>query len=74
MRWSRSLLPRTYVPNHAQNKMKSEGNLRHAHAEFKTGKRNNLRALLQNRYQWMNNFIEPGDIVVEIGAGAGFSK
>lgn len=68
------LLPRRYFPDHTQNKMLSEGNLLQAHTEFLTNKNNNLFFLLRNRFEWMNRFIRPSDIVVEIGAGAGFSK
>jgi len=74
MRWSTSLLPRTYFPSHTQNRMESEGNLRRARAEFLSEKPNNLRILLQNRYGWMNDFINRNDTVVEIGAGAGFTN
>lgn len=34
----------------------------------------NLRFLLKKRYQWMNNYIKPGDKVLELGCGIGVSK
>ena len=45
-----------------------------ARAEFLSKRNNNLLFLLQNRYGWMNRFIRQDDTVVELGAGAGFSK
>jgi SAM-dependent methyltransferase len=68
------LLPRRYSPDHTANRMESEGDLLQAHAEFPVKAKNNLHFLLHNRYEWMNRFIRPDDIVIEIGAGAGFSK
>lgn len=56
------------------NRMRSETDLRSARTEFFSKRNNNLRYLLKNRYEWMNEFIFPGDTVVEIGAGAGFSR
>jgi SAM-dependent methyltransferase len=67
-------LPRRYFPDHTQNRMQSEGDILRAHNEFLINKKNNLCFLLRNRYEWMNRFIRPNDMVVEIGAGAGFSK
>jgi SAM-dependent methyltransferase len=72
--WPASLLPRTYFPSHGQNRMASEGDLRGARAAFFSLNCNNLHFLLQNRYGWMNRFIERNDTVVEIGAGAGFAS
>lgn len=34
----------------------------------------NLKVVVANRYQWMNNFIEPDWRGLELGAGAGISK
>ena len=74
MRWPFALWPRTYFPGHAQNRMRSEGDLKRAHIEYFEHKCENLRFLLKNRYGWMNSFIKPGDTIVEIGAGAGLSR
>jgi SAM-dependent methyltransferase len=74
MRWSASPLPRTYFPDHAQNRMQSEGDLLAAHTEFLAKRPKNLQLLLKNRYSWMQKYIKPDSIVVEIGAGSGFSK
>ncbi len=74
MQWSTSLLPKTYFPSHMENRMGCEGDLWRAREKFLYAKHNNLSFLLKNRYTWMNNFIRHDDIVVEIGAGAGFSR
>ncbi len=73
MHWSTALLPRTYLPIHSSNRMSSEGNLLRARAEFFRCKCKNLRFLLKNRYLWMNRYIKTGDVVVEIGSGAGLT-
>jgi SAM-dependent methyltransferase len=74
LRWFTSLFPRTYFPNHLQNRMESEGDLQRARDRFLSEKNNNLRLLLYNRYAWMNKYIKCDDVVVDIGAGAGFSR
>jgi hypothetical protein len=33
-----------------------------------------LNYLLSTRYCWMNEYLKSTDIVIEIGAGAGFSR
>jgi SAM-dependent methyltransferase len=69
-----SWLPVTYFPEHSRNRMRLEGNLATARADFLSRRMCNLRFLLRRRYEWMNDFIRKEDIVVEIGAGAGLSK
>ena len=54
--------------------MESEGDLQRARDRFLFEKNNNLRLLLYNRYAWMNKYIKCDDVVVDIGAGAGFSR
>ena len=54
--------------------MAEEGNLANARASFISERKNNLDALLRQRFFWMNRFIEPNQFVVEVGAGAGFSQ
>jgi SAM-dependent methyltransferase len=73
MRWSTSSLPRTYFPDHAQNRMDSEGDLPAARADFFAKQPNNLKLLLKNRYGWMEKYIKNNSIAVEVGAGSGFS-
>ncbi|MFZ3234530.1 MAG: methyltransferase domain-containing protein [Stellaceae bacterium] len=74
MKWHAEVLPRTYFPRHAQNRMRSEGDLWRARAEYLSGRHKNLRHLLANRYKWMNGFINYTDLVVEIGTGFGISQ
>jgi len=68
-----TLLPRTYFPAHTENRMSHEGNVERARAAFLAGPTRNLHALLQQRLTWMGGFIGPGDIVVELGCGAGLT-
>jgi len=74
MRWSTSPLPRTYFPDHAHNRMDSEGDLLAARTEFLAKQPNNLKLLLKNRYGWMEKYVKPDSIAVEVGAGSGFSS
>jgi SAM-dependent methyltransferase len=74
LRWYTSLFPGTYFPSHLQNKMESEGDLQRARDRFLWERNNTLRVLLYNRYAWMNEYIKYDDVVVDIGAGAGFSQ
>ena len=69
-----NLLPETYFPQHCENRMAEDGNLANARASFISERKNNLDALLRQRFFWMNRFIEPNQFVVEVGAGAGFSQ
>lgn len=67
------LLSKPYNPRHEENRMSSEGSTEYARKNFKKTRFRNLDHLLKSRYSWMNDFIRPGALVVEIGAGAGFS-
>jgi len=53
--------------------MTREGDVVAARAEFLAGGSRNLHALLRSRYEWMNDYIEADDIVVELGCGAGLT-
>ena len=68
------MLRGTYFPNHNDNRMKQEGDLKAARLDFFSKKTNNLFYLLWNRYNWMNDYIQRDDRIIELGAGAGFSK
>ena len=57
-----------------QNKMQDMGNVEIARKLLKERKSANLRFLLKKRFDWMNNFIKPDDLGVELGSGPGFSK
>ena len=61
-----------FSPN--SNRMKKMGDVKNAIAQFQNNKNKNLYFLLKNRFSWMNNFISPDDLGLEVGAGAGFSK
>jgi SAM-dependent methyltransferase len=67
------LMPRYYVPAHPANRMKFEGDCLHARTEYLARKSNNLSFLLHQRYAWMNKYINPEALAIEIGCGAGLS-
>ena len=56
------------------NKMKSLANTNIAKKIFNSRKSNNLRFLLEQRFSWMNKFINDDDFGIEFGSGAGFAK
>jgi SAM-dependent methyltransferase len=64
----------TYQPHHDENRMRHEGDTLRARKLFFDGASKNLKELLKRRYQWMNRFIEPDDVGVEVGCGTGISK
>lgn len=57
-----------------ENRMKSISNVNQAIREFNLNKSKNLRFLLKQRFNWMNNFIDDKDVGIEVGSGAGFAK
>ena len=63
-----------YIVNHDENRMHNEGNVVAARSKYYSERNNNLVALLENRYKWMNEYINDDDIGIEFGAGSGFSK
>jgi len=69
------LLRGPYSFPHDENRMQHEGDVRHARQLFYESRNKNLWFLLRNRFQWMNQYIEPGSHVgVELGAGQGFGR
>jgi SAM-dependent methyltransferase len=64
----------SYLPDHRLNRMRSEGDVASARNGFTTRRFLKLDYLLASRYGWMNDFLQQGWRVVEIGAGAGFSE
>lgn len=69
-----TLLGGPLVPDHSENRMKNEGDVGGARKRFLQTRFRNLEALLKQRYTWMNEYLRPGDRVVEFGCGAGFSR
>ena len=68
------LLAGTNLFQHAENKMQREGDVARARTDFEIHRFNNLDYLLHNRYSWMNEFLTENSVIVEVGAGAGFSS
>jgi len=67
-------LTKLFKPEHGENRMRNEGDVLSARTYFFTGKNNNLRFLLGERYRWMNRFISAGDCGIEVGCGTGVAK
>ncbi len=53
--------------------MASEGAVALTRERFLGRRFRNLDVLLRLRYEWMNQYLQDGQTIVEIGAGAGFS-
>jgi len=60
--------------NSNENKMKSVADTKTAIEIFNSNKSKNLRYLLEQRFEWMNKFINDDDNGIEFGSGAGFAK
>jgi SAM-dependent methyltransferase len=56
------------------NRMRSVASTDVAIEIFNSTKSNNLRFLLKQRFDWMNNFIDKKDTGLEVGSGAGFTR
>ena len=56
------------------NRMKSVASTDVAIEIFNSTKSKNLKFLLKQRFDWMNNFINENDIGLEVGSGAGFTR
>lgn len=63
-----------YAPAREHNRMKDVGNVEKARANFLDSPSNNLKFLLEHRYNWMNDYIKDGASGIEVGCGAGISK
>jgi SAM-dependent methyltransferase len=70
----KGFFPTTFFPPHDQNRMGREGDVGRARADFLGKGTRNLRVLLRQRLEWMNDHINPDDIVVELGCGAGLTE
>ena len=64
----------SYKASHEENRLKDEGNVAKARLNFLEHRPPNLTFMLEGRYLWMNDLIQPGDKVVEVGCGSGLSK
>ena len=56
------------------NRMKTHANTKIAREFYNSTKSGNLKFLLNQRFNWMNTFINTNDIGIEVGSGAGFLK
>lgn len=68
------MLARAYKPAHADNRMRGEGDVLSARADYAQRKSANLRFLLASRFEWMNQYIGPDSVGVDVGCGCGFSR
>ncbi|HTV90201.1 MAG TPA: class I SAM-dependent methyltransferase [Stellaceae bacterium] len=57
----------------ARRRMKNSGDPAASRAAFQRAPLRNLDFLLRQRYRWMQRWIAPDHIVIELGAGAGLS-
>ena len=57
-----------------KNRMKSVASTETAIKIFNSKKSKNLKFLLEERFSWMNRYIDKDEIGLEVGSGAGFSK
>ncbi len=74
MEESLSVMARAYKPAHAENRMRSEGDVLCARVDYARRKSGNLKWLLRSRYEWMNEYVGAKSIGVDVGCGAGFSR
>jgi SAM-dependent methyltransferase len=71
----RMILMSPYKPAHEENRMKNEGNVEVARKLFYEKPNQNLIFLLRNRFEWMNQYIDPDrGVGIEVGCGQGFGK
>ena len=57
-----------------KNRMKSVASTETAIKIFNSKKSKNLKFLLEERFSWMNRYIDKDEIGLEVGSGAGFTK
>ena len=62
-----------YEPIHEENRMSSEGSVSQARESFLQTRFQNLEYLLRFRYAWMNEYLKKDTVIIEVGAGTGFS-
>lgn len=67
-----SILPTKYLNEHADNKLKHEGNLLRSREEILSKENENLEFLLINRFSWINNLNLNSNLnILELGSGSG---
>jgi len=57
-----------------KNRMNNVASTEAAIKIFNSTKSKNLKFLLYERFNWMNNFIDKKEVGLEVGSGAGFAK
>ncbi len=57
-----------------ENRMKSIADTKIARELYYSSKSKNVKFLLNERFSWMNDFIQDEETGIEVGSGAGFSK
>lgn len=68
------MFQKTYMPQHKNNRMRDEGNVAKARIDFIKFSNNNLKFLLKNRYEWMNEYIKEDSRGIDVGCGSGISE
>lgn len=63
-----------FWPESNLNRMGHVGDVKNARSSYKNGNNNNLKFLLQQRFSWMNDYIDTSWRGIELGAGIGASK
>jgi SAM-dependent methyltransferase len=67
------LLGRAFFADKGRQRLRSTTDLVASRNAELTSNFNNLKYLLRSRFDWMKPWIKDGDVVVEIGSGAGFA-
>jgi len=69
-----SLLSKTFAPDPSRNRMGNVDDVAGSRKNYIEQQPSNLKYLLEKRYTWMNDYIKPDDVGIEVGAGNGLSK
>ena len=56
------------------NRMRTIADTKIAREIYNSSKSENLKFLLNERFNWMNRYINENDVGIEVGSGAGFAK
>lgn len=68
------ILPKNYTPARHNRKAAGTSEIAESHARYFQQVPNNIRYLVRSRYEWMRPYLEGKGKIVELGAGAGFSR